>query len=245
VHAIGRVEGGEYRICFPGLATFAFRPGESEARVGPEPDAPRRVVEDLFLTTAMPLLLQSEGFEALHASAVQTGGGVVACCGFSGSGKTTVAYGLARRGHPVWADDTVLLVPGDAQTAWSSLRLPHAFNLRPGAKRFFGIRHDSEALVETATADKDRLAAVVALRRESRSTVEVGRLPLGASVTALMPHAYCFFAEEGREGRTAAAYLDLAARVPVFQARLPDDFTEFDRVVDELVTRLSEAVGDA
>jgi hypothetical protein len=240
------VERGEHRICFPGVATFAFRPGESEVRVAPERTTPHGVIEDLFLTSALPLLLQSEGYEALHDSAVQMPGGVVVCCGFSGSGKTTIAYGIARRGHPVWADDAVLLSPpGDRRKTWSSLRLPHAFNLRPEARGFFDLDRGSEVDVERPTTGADRLAAVVALTREPSRTFGVARLPLAAALTAVMPHAYCFFAEHGRNGRTVAAYLDLVARTPVFQARLPDGFVGFETFLDELEARLSETVADA
>lgn len=217
-----------------------------EVRVAPEPTTPRRVVEDVFLTVVLPLLLQAEGYEALHASAVRMPGGVIACCGFSGSGKTTVAYGLARRGHALWADDAVLFrPPGDTLTVWSSVRLPHTYNLRPAAKQFFGMDHDDEVVVDAPPADEDRLGAVVVLRREPGASVEIARLPLAAAVTAVIPHAYCFFAEQGRDRKTAAAYLDLASRTPVFQVRLPDGFTGFETALDELEARFSETIADA
>ena len=80
--ALGSVDDGEYRIRFPRLATFAFRAGEGEMRVASAPTTPSHVVEDLFRTAALPLMLQVEGYEAIHASAVQMRGGVVAFCGF-------------------------------------------------------------------------------------------------------------------------------------------------------------------
>jgi hypothetical protein len=241
--AIGSVEDGEYRIRFPRLATFAFRPGEGEMRVSSAPTTPRRIVEDLFRTAALPLMLQAEGYEAIHASAVQMPGGVVAFCGFSRAGKTTVAYGLARRGHGMWADDAVILSMPDAdRNVLISPRLPHAVNLRPESRRFFGLEQDADVVVRTAESEQDQLVAVVVLAPAARIANEITLLPLDAAFTAVLPHAYCFFAEEGREQRTVTAYLDLVARVPVFRLRFPSGFARFDATLDALQTRLRQAI---
>ena len=54
------------------------------------------------------MALHAHGDEAIHASAVLLGDAVVAFCGRSQTGKSTVAYGLHRRGCRVWADDTLV-----------------------------------------------------------------------------------------------------------------------------------------
>jgi hypothetical protein len=241
--AIGSVEDGEYRIRFPNLATFAFRPGEGEVRVASAPTTPRRVIEDLFRTAALPLMLQAEGYEAIHASAVQIPKGVVAFCGFSGAGKTTVAYGLARRGHGMWADDAVIVSMPDAdRNVLTSSRLPHTINLRPESRRFFGLEQDADVAVGTAKSDEDQLVAVVVLSPDAHATLQTTLLPLDAALTAVLPHAYCFFAEEGREQKTVTAYLDLVARVPVFRLRFPNGFARFDAALDAIETRIRQAV---
>jgi hypothetical protein len=239
VSAIGDVSAGECRIRFPTLATFAFRPGEAKVRVGVAASVPREVVEKLFVTAALPFVLQAEGYEALHASAVQTAGGVVACCGFSGSGKTTVAYALARRRHRLWADDALVWSPSAGREAPLTFRLPNAVKLRPASRRFFGLEHGIGVDVESATSDEDRLAAVVVLDPEPGADLDVAQLPLDAALTAVLPHAFCFFAADGCERRTTAAYLDLAARIPVLRFRFQTDFVDFDHAVDLLEERLS------
>jgi hypothetical protein len=242
--AIGSVCDREYRIEFTDLATFAFRPGEGEMRVGAEPSTPRHVIDDLFRTAALPLMLQAEGYEAIHASAVQMPAGVVALCGSSGAGKTTVAYGLARRGHGVWADDAVVLsVPAASCNVLTSL-LPHRINLRQESRRFFGLEQDADVVVETAKSEDDRLAAVVALASGPRTTLQISQLPLDIAFTEVLPHAYCFFAEEGREQQSVTAYLDLVARVPVFRFCFPSGFARFEAALDALETCLLQAFAD-
>jgi hypothetical protein len=245
--AVGAVEDGEYRIRFPGLATFAFRPGDGEMRVAAPSTTSRRVVDDLFRTAALPFMLQAEGYEAIHASAVQiaSGGGVVAFAGFSGAGKTTVAFGLGRRGHGIWADDAVVFSRPDAPSSvLASPRLPHAVNLRLESRRFFDVEPGADLPVEAAGPEEDRLAAVVVLAPNTNSTSGVTRLSLAAGLTAILPHAYCFFADRGREQRTLTAYLDLVARIPVIQFQFPRGFVEFDAALDVLEGCLLQAVAD-
>src|SRR5205823_1705698 len=87
------------------------------------------LVDDLFRTAVVPLALQVFGYEVLHASAVRTESGVSAFCGLSGTGKSTVAYGLSRRGYPLWADDAVVFSAVDEGTT-HCFRIPFAFHLR-------------------------------------------------------------------------------------------------------------------
>jgi hypothetical protein len=49
------------------------------------------------------------GYEALHASAIDSPQGVVAILAPSGAGKTTLALELMRRGWPLFADDSLTL----------------------------------------------------------------------------------------------------------------------------------------
>ncbi len=52
------------------------------------------------------------GYEALHASAVESPEGVIAVAGPSGMGKTTLALELVERGWPLFADDVLALGEG-------------------------------------------------------------------------------------------------------------------------------------
>src|SRR5205823_4302033 len=71
---------------------------------------------NLFLTDARQLLLWAaphvlalSGHAVLHAAAVEASDGVVAFCGSSGRGKTTLASLLADQGMPLVAEDLLVL----------------------------------------------------------------------------------------------------------------------------------------
>lgn len=69
----------------------------------------------LLLDTVLWSTALLHGVEELHASAVETGGGVVAFVGPSGSGKTSLALELMRRGGRLFADDVLVLEPREAE----------------------------------------------------------------------------------------------------------------------------------
>jgi hypothetical protein len=64
------------------------------------------------------------GYEALHASAVDSPGGVVAFLGAGGAGKTTLALEFMRRGWPLFGDEVLTL--GERSAGVSAFRgTPH------------------------------------------------------------------------------------------------------------------------
>lgn len=62
-----------------------------------------------LLGPVLGLLLRLRGVNCLHASAVVIGEGAVAFVGAAGSGKSTAAAALARRGYAVISDDIVAM----------------------------------------------------------------------------------------------------------------------------------------
>jgi hypothetical protein len=228
--AYGSKDREGYHVHFPGFADFSFRPGSADviAHVGD----PSEVVDDLFRTAVLPLALQVSGYEALHASAVRTASGVAAFCGLSGTGKSTVAYGLNRRGYALWADDAVVFsAAGDGRTR--CFRIPFALNLREASREYFA------APAETAAVDSRRetseLTAIVVLERVAAAAPSVERLSLAAAMQALLPHAYRFtLADRERAKRTVETYLDVAARMPVFCGRYASGFVQLPRLLDAI-----------
>jgi hypothetical protein len=64
---------------------------------------------------ALGVLLIQRGFVALHASAVEIGGGAVAFAGAARAGKSTLSTALHARGHRLVADDIVAVRLEDGQ----------------------------------------------------------------------------------------------------------------------------------
>lgn len=66
-------------------------------------------VATYLLGPVLAFTLRRRGVTCLHASAVAVDGVAIAFAGPAGAGKSTMAASLARRGHPVLADDIVAL----------------------------------------------------------------------------------------------------------------------------------------
>ena len=94
----------------PNCANFHFEPGCGIVEVHPDADADEERVLLAYHNVALPLVAQvALQQQVLHASAIVTpSSAVVAFYGSSHAGKTTLAYGLFRRGFSIWTDDVLV-----------------------------------------------------------------------------------------------------------------------------------------
>ena len=100
VVARGFREAGFYWMAWPDLATYGFASGDPFITAYAVHGAPIDVIWDVYRRSVVPMALQAFGWEALHASAIVTDRGIVGFCAISETGKSTVAFGLRRRGFP-------------------------------------------------------------------------------------------------------------------------------------------------
>jgi hypothetical protein len=245
--AYGWARDGDHWIEFPGLATFRLAPHGASVCVAPEPSADAGLVEDVFTSTVLPLALCLAGYEALHASAVRMPAGVVALCGYSQAGKSTIAYGLSRRGHDLWADDAVVFeVPASGPPR--SLRLPFSLHLRPPSRAYFvraGIGAADAAF--TPGGGPSELAGLVLLERrppDAAPPAVVSELSLAEAVPAVLPHAFRLGLDEpDRKERALRTYLSLLAQVPVFRVGFRSELHELAGLLDELERAVTKGSG--
>jgi hypothetical protein len=240
--AYGWVNGDEHWLEVPGAAAFRYLPGDVEIVAIPDAGADEELVEDAYLTLALPLAFQLSGLEALHASAALLPEGVVAFCALSGTGKTTVACGLWARGHGQWADDAVIFETRDDSVL--THRIPFLANVRPETRAALGI--EGEASLPGWPGGSAPLAAVVLLEREpAAGATELVRLAGADALKALEPHAHRFnLGDLERKRRTMQAYLRLTARVPVLRARFAPGFDRLGSVLDHLERALGEVLSE-
>src|SRR3990172_7388651 len=243
----GYREGETWAIDVPGVAAFRFA-RQGDVAVAAHPGAARSRIRDVYRRGVLPLVLQYRGREILHASAVIGSGGVVGLCGVSGTGKSTIAYGLGLRGHQVWADDALVFRVTAAMV--ETLPLGFGLRLRPAAARHFGLLRRSAGEIVGAGGGEDGrnaarpLVAVCVLQRgrgPAPSAAEA--VPLGAvqALIALLPHAYCLDLDDlERKSRMMHQYLDLAGRVPVFSIKFSDGLESLGGVLDA-VERVARA----
>ncbi len=95
-------------LFFSQIGAFLVRDGQ-EIIVEPLPNIDERLVRLPLLGAVLAVLLHQRGKFVLHASAVALNGRVVVFVGEKGSGKSTMAAALCRRGHELLADDIVAI----------------------------------------------------------------------------------------------------------------------------------------
>jgi hypothetical protein len=249
VCAYGYTASGQHWMHFPGLGTYCFSRHSDEVTAFAQPSTRLDWLRDTFHRSVLPMALQVFGKEALHASAIETAYGTIAFCAISESGKSTIAYGLSRRGHPLWADDAVVFEISD-RGVWAH-PMPFAIRLRPASAQYFrfpqidadkptGCDFVSEVKVKPVP-----LAAVCLLERGERlEPVRIRRiLPIHA-FPAVLSHAYCFSLRDmERKQRMMHAYLALVREVPVFKIRFSTGLQSLPQLLDsieqEIIHRIS------
>ena len=234
--AFGWRDGADHWLDVPGAGTFGFRPGGGE--IAAYPAAAAAAVHDAYLNLALPLALQVSGLEVLHASSVEGPHGVVGFCGLSGTGKTTTAYALSRRGHRLWGDDAIALEPAATGSVLAH-PLPFRANLR--APTLAAFADDGGAVPEGEGGDPAALAALVVLERvDAPSFAGVTRLEAKEALPALLPHSFRFdLTDLDLRRATVRRYLSVVAAVPVLRARFVPSFDRLDPFLDELEASLA------
>jgi hypothetical protein len=245
IGAYGQARAGQHWIHLPALASFRLGTDGAQVEVFAHPSSDPRRVHETFEDFVLPLALQARGVEVLHASAVRTPSGIVAFCADSTAGKSTIAYGLDRRGYPAWADDWVALVRADR--AVQSLPQRCRLQLRPASASYYGLGPGRVTFApERVQDDAMRLAAVCALRREpwdGRGDISVERLSSANAFPVVLAQG-CFLSpqESARKRGMLEFYLSLAAQVPVFEARFPTGLERLPALLDAIEQRVIRPV---
>lgn len=207
--------------------TALYRCEGRVVRASPSAGAEVGDVIHSYHSTVLPLLAQAlEPCEAVHASAVRTQAGVVAFCGPSGIGKSTIAQALAARGLPQWAEDAVVVERRDGGVV--SRPLPFTF---PPSDPATAVEP-----VEPAASHPVPLAAIHVLDPVRRGSTAIERMSPGEALTALLPNAHRFRpAPPDRERETAETYLALVEAVPVFRLRFVRGRRRLDALADAVL----------
>lgn len=219
---------GDHRITY-GSATFHISPDAHTVLCAPQ-DALAAGWQRQLLDTILFSVSFLNGFELLHASAVECDAGVVAFVARSGGGKSTIVAELLRRGHRLFCDDVLAIGPSsDGLTSHPGpavMNLPAAA-MAPeelGASVIAPFPKEDElwvALPTAATEPRPVVALYLLDRGADRSAVSaVAPTPL-----VFLPHAISLPHDPERARRRFRAFSTLADGVSVWRlsARPSDD----------------------
>jgi hypothetical protein len=238
--ALGSIQLGKVWVYVENLGYYAYQPDDECVEAFPLEGANPLYIWDSYYRIVLPLLLQATSYELLHASAVDSAGGVVAFCAVSETGKSTLAFALAERGYTQWADDAVLFEVTAAEVL--ARALPYSVRLRPSSAAFFGEPDRDSRLIPTTNLPLElsprpfrALFVLERLPETSDKTVSITKLESAQAFRQVLPHAYCFsLADQMRKKRMMEQYLALAAKLPIYSLRFKTGLNHLDEILDEL-----------
>lgn len=238
---LGRVRVASYRagdgylVHWPGVGRFLLTAGAGTVLVVPDPAHDVSRLRDAFDRFIVPLHWQLSGGEALHASAACWGTSTVAFCAASGTGKSTIAWGLGLRGHRILSDDGLLL--DDASLPARVVPVSGGVRLRPESARHFGLASESRlVLTPAAPAPEASLGGIMVLARLGPGAPTVmDRLSGADALAAVLAHAHALDPGNGAlRARTVARYMALLGRTPVWHVSYPSGLDRLGDVLDRI-----------
>lgn len=202
--------------------------------------------QHILLTRVLPDVAIARGYEALHASALASPEGVVAILAPSGTGKTTLAVELLRRGWPLLADDVLVLGAGDASAGVLAYPAAPVMNIAPSVPELSGLGEtlavfagERWVAITSSTRTPLPLRMIFLLRRSPDLTLEALALP--ASPLPLAPYMLGLDDDAERERHRFALYADLMSATSLIRltADLDTPPTQLADLVEEALAERS------
>ena len=224
---------------WPALGTYVFGP-DGPVVAYPFPGSSRAALHDSFTRGVIPVVMLARGCEALHASAVLAGTGVVAFCARSGTGKSSLALALALHGAMLWADDTVALTSAD--DGIESVALPFPVRVDGRVRGALGKPSNVPAVGPGA---RQPLRRVYFLTRDL--TLDPGRPELtpvtgGSRFERLLAHAHPFeLATDTRRRLMIERLLRIAGAVALYELRFAPSLDHLPLLAQSISAHLCSA----
>ena len=212
--------------------------------------------QQTLLGRVLPNVAMMRGYEALHASVVDSPEGVVAIAAPSGTGKTTLALELLDRGWPLFADDILILGEGahagearaHAGTPHMNVAVDHRF--KPAAEDIGAslgvLAGEHWVAVETNSTGQSRPVRMICLL-ERGPDLPLAAQPLAATPLPLAPYMLGLADDATREGRRFARYADVMSRASLVRLTGAADATPADLadLLEQALDRRPTLAGEA
>jgi hypothetical protein len=167
----------------------------------------------------------------------------LAFCATSGTGKSTIAWGMGLRGFAVLSDDGLLL---DAAGMPVRVRPVSAdVRLRPESSRYFGIDAQARTAIRPGVSapPAPMLAGIMLLeRRSAGAAIGIRRLEGAAALAGVIAHAHSLDpSDEALRARSVSRYLQVLSATPVWEVGYPTGLEELPLLLDE-IERVAEGL---
>ncbi|MBS1157634.1 MAG: HPr kinase [Proteobacteria bacterium] len=238
---------GQFLLAIPNVARYLINQGR-QILIDAEPNTALGDIRLYLLGSVFGVLLHQRGFLALHASAIEVNGRVIAFAGHSGAGKSTLVAHLRQRGYRVLSDDLLVV---DFDNSGNSIAHSSFARLKLWADALQHIEHAPELLVrdhsrlEKFHLQLDRhqpdiplpLGAVFVLEaNEVDDEIHIETLRGLDAVDNIVLNTYRlrFLKAMGFAQKHFAHCSRVASRASVFRIRRPKMIGQMDAVLDAL-----------
>jgi hypothetical protein len=246
---------GEFSLIrIEGVADFKVSGGR-QICVWPATGATQKDIEIFLFGPVWATLCHQRGMLPLHASAIATGGAIMAFAGHSGAGKSTIAALLGASDYELVTDDILPISfnQGSVPGAWPYLR---RLKLRSDSIIELALT-PTEPVSETLDKDKyfvrpkyagadkwsriERLYLLEVDQTDSR--VSIDRITGAEAVRALVDQTYHFdfIVGSGRFRDHLASCTQLASKIAVYRVRRSSSFGASRELASRISAHLQNA----
>lgn len=229
----------DYWISSSGIGAIQFDVSSRSIYAYPHDDVNTSLFERTLVHEWLPVVYQAWGWQVLHASAAVhlPRGIVVAFAGGTGTGKSTLGYGLGKR--PGWqqiSDDSLSFNIRDGSV--HLLSIPNVVRLRSASAGHYGQQVYSHEPLDWPEMELS-LSTIFFLEKAGGAEDSPGTasctVPMSGAQTfpQLLKHAFAFTLQlPEHKRRLLHDYLRLANEVDAFQLIFSKSFTSLDETLD-------------
>lgn len=225
-----------------GVGVLAFADQSPLVHVWPAEGITLDDVQVEFDRMLRSIVMQAQGWQALHAGAALTSDGAMLFCGPSGAGKSTTAYAFGQIGWRQVADDQVIWRVEDGRP--HMIEVPFTPRLRSLAQVHLAGPAAPKSVQPACEMLRPIQAIYLLQQRDGRDRApSVMRVPPSKAFAALLPHAHCFDVAAVEATRSFTGdYLTLAHDVPVFALTFSPDLERLPELLHAVVSSAEAAV---
>jgi hypothetical protein len=240
-----------YVLRFQNLVSFVVSHDGRQVECQSDAPVPAETMRHLFLDAVFPLILNLQGHDALHATAVDGPEGCCAFLGNAGIGKSTLAAAFVRRGWTLVCDDCLHFDPGEdginVVPGYGGLRLwPDSIEAAFNDGGFLRSVHDGrKKRVQVAGMDPMhpvKLSRVYLLTRSEETgdtRIRIQAAPAREAFVELVRHAFRLDVGDRKMlARQFRSLQRLVEHVPICRLTYPRDFTHLQAVAGAIADDL-------
>jgi len=239
--AYGERIGKEFIFYIPKIGYYSFYQKSDVVTYFDSFHCNKTVVKDVFFRTIIPMYLNVNGMQTLHASGILTKNGVIALSGQSGVGKSTLAYELYKKGYRLWADDAVTIRIHKSRI--TSFQLPFTLRIKDKHRRIMNLNftdgsnyHSFNKLKKYKVNEQiNCIIELVRINTTNSKKFSIVKLNPGNALKSLIKHSYCFTLKDSDiKKKMIDSYLKVTKATAIYRLNFMDGKSLIPDIVNKI-----------